>query len=217
MRGAPIANAARIALLATAAACAPHAAFREPGSVAMNVRAPDRFAAEFRTSQGEFVVEVHRAWSPLGADRFYNLVKIGFFDDQRFFRVRAAYIAQFGLHRDPTVIAAWKRATIPDDSVVESNVRGTIAYAMTGPGTRSTQIYVNLVDNRQLDAQGFAPFGRVVQGMAVVDALYSGYGEDAGGGMRGGKQGPIEEAGNAWLDSHFPLLDRIITARIIRR
>jgi cyclophilin family peptidyl-prolyl cis-trans isomerase len=181
----------------------------------MRVQAPDQFTAAFHTSKGDFAVEVHRDWAPIGADRFYNLVRSGFFDDQRFFRVRAAFIAQFGLNGDPAVIAAWKGATIRDDPVKESNLRGTIAYAMTGPDTRTTQVYISLVDNRQLDAQGFAPFGRVAPGdMAVVDAIYSGYGEDAGGGVRGGKQGPIESGGNAWLDANFPKLDRIISARI---
>ena len=184
---------------------------------ALLAHAPDRFLVRFDTNQGAFTVEVHRDWAPHGADRFYELVRDRFFDGQKFFRVRAGFIAQFGLHADPKVIAKWKRATIPDDAVKESNTRGTLAYAMTGPDTRSTQIYINLADNSRLDKEGFAPFGRVVDGMDVVDRLYSGYGESAGGGMRGGKQGPIEEGGNAYLERNFPKLDWIRRARIVRR
>ena len=172
---------------------------------------------QFQTSKGKFVVEVHRDWAPIGAARFERLVRDHFFDGQKFFRVRAGYIAQFGLHPNPKLIARWKHRTIADDPVRHTNERGTLAYAMTGPNTRSTQIYINLKDNPQLDAQGFAPFARVVEGMDVVDQLYSGYGESAGGGMRGGKQGPIEQGGNATLERNFPRLDFIKRARIIRR
>ncbi len=182
----------------------------------MRERAPDRFVVRFETSRGMFDVDVHRAWAPIGADRFYDLARTGYFDDQRFFRVRPRYIAQFGLHGDPAVIAAWKHATMPDDPPRQSNVRGTMAYAFTTPNTRTTQIYINLVDNRQLDAQGFAPFGIVVRGMNVVDSIYAGYGESAGGGVRAGKQGPIEAEGNAWLDRNFPRLDRIRKAYVVR-
>jgi len=177
-------------------------------------RTPARFYVRFDTSQGAFTVEVTRDWAPRGADRFYELVRNRFFDGQKFFRVRAGFIAQFGLHPDPKVIAKWKHRTIPDDPVTQSNVRGTLAYAMTGPDTRSTQIYINLADNARLDKEGFAQFGRVVEGMDVVDHLYSGYGESAGGGMRGGKQGPIEAGGNEYLDKNFPKLDFIKTARL---
>jgi homoserine O-acetyltransferase len=168
----------------------------------------------FETSQGPFVVEVHREWAPQGVDRFYGLVAAGFFDDSRFFRVVSGFIAQFGIPGDPRVTAAWKGRTIPDDPVRQSNTRGTLAYAMTGPGTRSTQIYVNLADNARLDAQGFAPIGRVTSGLEVVDRLYSGYGETAGGGMRGGKQGPMLAGGNAYLDANFPKLDRVLRATL---
>lgn len=172
---------------------------------------------QFQTSKGNFTVEVHRDWAPIGAARFEKLVRSHFFDGQKFFRVRAGYIAQFGLHRDPKVIAKWKTQTMVDDPVKHTNVRGTLAYAMTGPDTRTTQIYINLKDNAHLDEQGFAPFGEVVEGMDVVDQLYSGYGEDAGGGVRGGKQGPIEQGGNAYLEKNFPKLDFIRRALIIRR
>ena len=183
---------------------------------ALFVHTPERFLVRFDTSQGSFTVEVNREWAPHGADRFYELVRDRFFDGQKFFRVRAGFIAQFGLHPDPRVIAKWKHRTIPDDPVKQPNVRGTLAFAMTGPDTRSTQIYINLADNSRLDKEGFAPFGRVIEGMDVVDRLYSGYGESAGGGMRGGKQGPIEEGGNAYLERSFPKLDSIKTARIAK-
>jgi len=177
--------------------------------------APDVFRVRFETSQGAFVVEVHREWAPRGADRFQELVKAGFFDNSRFFRVVAGFIAQFGLPGDPSVNTAWKDKAIQDDPARQSNVRGTIAYAMTGPDTRSTQLYISLADNTRLDAQGFAPIGRVTEGMDVVDRLYAGYGEGAGGGVRGGKQGKILAGGNAHLDAEFPKLDRILRARIL--
>jgi cyclophilin family peptidyl-prolyl cis-trans isomerase len=177
-------------------------------------QAPNLFQVLFETSQGAFIVEAHREWAPRGVDRFYGLVSAGFFDDSRFFRVVAGFIAQFGLPGNPAVAAVWKERAIPDDPVRQSNLRGTVAYAMTGPDTRATQIYINLADNARLDAQGFAPFGRVISGMDVVDRLYSGYGETAGGGMRGGKQGKILAGGNAYLDAEFPKLDRLLRARL---
>jgi len=185
-----------------------------PSSRVWKRKAPRDFQVRFETSQGAFFIEVHRDWAPLGADRFANLVRNGFYDDQRFTRVVAGYIAQFGIHGNPEVAGAWKNQTIPDDPVRQSNRRGFIAFAMTGPDTRSTQVYINLVDNTRLDAQGFAPFGRVVEGMEVVDRLYSGYGENSGGGMRGGKQGPIEVGGNSYLQREYPKLDYIIRARL---
>lgn len=179
-------------------------------------QAPEVFRVRFETSQGPFVVEVHREWAPHGADRFHALVEAGYFDDSRFFRVVPGFIAQLGVAGDPKVTAAWKDRTIPDDPVRRSNTRGTIAYAMTGPNTRATQLYINLADNSRLDAQGFAPIGRVTSGMEVVDRLYSGYGEKSGGGMRGGKQGEMLKGGNAWLDANFPRLDRLLKARVVK-
>lgn len=178
-------------------------------------QAPEIFRVRFDTSQGPFVVEVHREQSPHGADHFHELVEAGYFDGSRFFRVVPGFIAQLGVAGDPKVTAAWKDRTIPDDPVRQSNTRGTIAFAMTGPNTRATQLYVNLADNSRLDAQGFAPIGRVTSGMEVVDRLYSGYGEGAGGGMRGGKQGEMLKRGNAWLDANFPRLDHLLRARIV--
>lgn len=167
------------------------------------------------TSKGAFVVEVNREWAPRGAERFLELVRTKFFDDSRFFRVRANYIAQFGIAGDPALTRKWKDRYFPDDSVRTSNVRGTFAFAMTGPNSRNTQIYINLVDNKQLDAQGFSPIGRVVEGMDVVDRIYSGYGEDAGGGLRLGKQQRMLEEGNRHLDSDFPRLDHLLRAATI--
>lgn len=176
--------------------------------------APETFEATFRTTKGEFVLEVHRDWAPRGANRFFHLVRAGFFDDSRFFRVRAGFIAQFGIAGDPTIATRWMHEAMEDDPVRESNTRGAVSYAMTGPNARTTQLFVNLGDNSRLDAEGFAPIGRVVAGMDVVDALYSGYGEEAGGGMRGGKQAKLFAEGNRYLDAEFPKLDRIIKAAI---
>jgi len=186
----------------------------QPADGFWDQQAPSRFRVRFATSEGDFVVEVHRAWAPLGADRFYNLVRAGFFDDSRFFRIRASYIAQFGISGDPAVSAVWKSRSLEDDPVRRTNTRGTVAFAMTGPDTRTTQPYINLVDNIHLDDQGFAPFGQVIEGMEVVDRLYSGYDETAGGGMRGGKQGRIFEEGNAHLDEAFPKLTRLERATL---
>ena len=180
-----------------------------------DVRAPQLSHVRIETTKGAFVFEVHRDWAPLGADHLITLVRAGFFDDSRFFRVRAHYIAQFGIAGNPAVSREWKDRYFPDDSVRTSNVRGTFAFAMTGPNLRNTQVYINLVDNRQLDAQGFAPVGRVIEGMEVVDSLYSGYGEDAGGGLRLGKQARMLSEGNAHLDADFPKLDRLIRASIL--
>ena len=192
------------------------AALMNPGHAAWSEPAPDVFRARFETTRGVFVIEAHRAWAPYGVDRFYTLVRTGFFDDSRFFRVRAGFIAQFGIPGDPTVTALWKDRAMPDDPVRQSNTRGAVAYAMTGPDTRTTQLYINYGDNARLDAEGFAPIGRVVEGMEVVDQLYAGYDEEAGGGMRGGKQGKMLEGGNAHLDAHFPLLDKLLRATIVK-
>lgn len=207
---------ARLAFAAVALACGSRAGLTRPDAV-LSATAPTVFHARFETSQGPFTVQVTREWAPIGVDRFYNLVRAGFFDGQKFFRVRAGFIAQFGLHPDPRVIAAWKGRTMPDDSARISNTRGTLAYAMlTTPNTRTTQIFVNLADNAQLDAQGFAPFGRIVDGIDVIDRLYAGYDERAGGGMRAGNQGPIEKEGNAWLEREFPKLDHIVRVRVVK-
>ena len=191
-------------------------ALLNPKHQAWSERAPDVFNVKFETSKGTFLIEVHREWAPRGADRFCNLVRTGFFDDSRFFRVRPGFIAQFGIPGDPKIAAVWREQTFPDDPVRQSNIRGTIAYAMTGPDTRTTQLYINISENSRLDADGFSPIGRVIEGMETVDQLYSGYGEDAGGGMRGRKQGKIFEGGNAYLDREFPRLDKLVRARVVK-
>lgn len=191
--------------------------YADPRTAAMTAEAPATYRVHLETTKGDVVIDATRAWAPLGADRFFNLVRSGFYDGQRISRVRPGFIAQWGLHTHPATIMAWKEAYLRDDPPREGNAKGTIAFAFKDPHTRSTQVYVNLVDNRQLDAQGFAPFGVVVQGMPAVEAWYGGYGENAGGGLRAGLQGPIEREGAAWLDREFPLLDRIIRARIVAR
>ncbi|MDT5121453.1 MAG: peptidyl-prolyl cis-trans isomerase [Acidobacteriota bacterium] len=190
------------------------AALTNPQHQLWDKRAPDTFQVRFETDKGDFIIEAHRDWSPHGVDRFYNLVRAGFFDDSRFFRVRAGFIAQFGIPGNPEISAVWKNQTIPDDPARQSNTRGYVSYAMTGPNARTTQLFVNLADNSRLDKEGFAPIGKVIEGMQVVDQLYAGYGEDAGGGMRGGKQGKIFAGGNAYLDREFPKLDKLRRARV---
>ncbi len=157
---------------------------------------------KFDTSKGAFVVEVNRAWSPNGADRFYNLVKNGFYDDTRFFRVIPGFMVQFGINGDPAVSAPWRDARIPDDKVTQSNKRGYITFATSGPNSRTSQVFINFGDNAGLDGQGFSPFGRVTSGMNVVDALHAGYGEGAPSG-RGPNQGKIQTEGNAYLTREF--------------
>jgi peptidyl-prolyl cis-trans isomerase A (cyclophilin A) len=176
-------------------------------------KAPETFKARFDTSAGPFVVEVHRGWAPLGADRFYNLVKNGFYDDVRFFRVLDNFMAQFGINGDPAVMTAWRSASIKDDTVKESNKRGYITFATGGPDTRTTQVFINFKDNSNLDSQGFSPFGQVVSGMEVVDKLYSGYGEGAPRGQ-GPDQGRTQMEGNAYLNKEFPKLDYVRRATI---
>jgi len=176
--------------------------------------APDRFDVAIETTKGTFVLAIDRALAPRGVDRFYQLVRAGFFDDSRFYRVVPGFIAQFGIPGDPTVTPLWKDRAIEDDSVRASNVRGMIAFAMNGPNTRTTQLFISLVDNSRLDTQGFSPLGTVVEGMDVVDRLYGGYGENAGGGIRAGRQGRMMAEGNAHLDRDYPQLDRLIRARV---
>jgi peptidyl-prolyl cis-trans isomerase A (cyclophilin A) len=191
----------------------PGAALLDPSRA--TERAPDRFRVGFETTKGRFVVEVTRAWAPRGADRLFNLVKAGYYDDVAFFRVIPGFMVQLGINGDPRVNAAWRVAQIPDDPVAQSNRRGMVTYAMAGPDTRTTQLFINFKDNTGLDSQGFAPFGRVVEGMAVVDSLYSGYGEGAPRGM-GPDQGRAQQEGNAYLRASFPKLDFVKTARVVK-
>ncbi len=184
----------------------------DPSHPAWSTEAPDTVRLRFETTKGDFVVRLVRAWAPRGADRFYNLVRLGYYDDARFHRTVPGFIVQWGVAGDPEVTAAWLDRTLPDDPVVVSNTRGRIAFAFTEAGTRSTQVFIATVDLERLDEGGFAPFGEVVEGMEVVDALFGGYGEDSGGGMRAGGQDSLVLQGNAWLDRDFPLLDRILRA-----
>jgi peptidyl-prolyl cis-trans isomerase A (cyclophilin A) len=180
---------------------------------ALNEKAPAVYKAKFETSKGPFVIEVNRDWAPNGADRFYNLVKNGFYDNARFFRVVEGFMVQFGINGDPNIAGVWRQADIKDDPVKQTNRRGTITFATAGPNTRTTQVFINFADNAPLDGQGFSPFGKVVSGMDVVDALYAGYGEGAPNGA-GPDQGRIQQEGNAYLESEFPKLDFIKTATI---
>ena len=172
--------------------------------------APDVFKARFTTTKGDFVIEVHRDWAPNGADRFYNLVKSGFFDDTRFFRVVDGFMVQFGISGDPAVSSKWQTADIQDDPVKESNKLGFVTFAQTNmPNSRGTQVFINTADNPRLDGMRFAPFGQIVKGMTVVESLYNGYGESP-------NQGAIQSHGNAYLDAQFPLLDGTKHAEILK-
>jgi peptidyl-prolyl cis-trans isomerase A (cyclophilin A) len=175
---------------------------------ALNATAPATFKANFDTSVGTFVVEAHRDWAPKGVDRFYNLVKNGFFDECRFFRVVPDFIVQFGINGNPAIQSVWRNANLPDDPVKHGNTKGTVVFATAGPNTRTTQLFINLKDNtRSLDRQGFAAFGEVVQGMDVVDKITSQYGERP-------QQGEIQSKGNAYLKPNFPKMDYIKKATV---
>ena len=173
-------------------------------------RSPPRWFATVETSKGKFVLEIDRSLTPLGADHFLQLIRAGFYDDSRFTRVVPNFIVQFGVAGDSAKNARWSTVTIPDDSVKQSNVEGTFAFAMRGPNDRTTQLFISVVDNSRLDAQGFAPLGRVVEGVDVVKSIYSGYGETSGGGVRAGNQAPLMNGGNAYVDRMFPKLDKLI-------
>ena len=180
---------------------------------ALNEKAPVIYKAKFDTSKGAFVIEVRREYAPNGADRFYNLVKSGFYDDNRFFRVISGFMVQFGINGDPKVSAPWQTARINDDPVKQSNKRGFITFATSGANSRTSQVFINFADNARLDQSGFSPFGQVTSGMNIVDALYSGYGEGAPNG-RGPDQGKIQREGNAYLTKDFPNLDYVKKATI---
>ena len=177
--------------------------------------APADFNVRLDTSKGPIVIAVHRAWAPRGADRFFELVTAKYFDDTRFFRVVKGQWAQFGIAGDPKVATAWRTRAIPDDPRGQSVTRGRVAFAFKDPDGRTTQIYISLRDNSYQDDQGFVPFGEVVEGMDIADALNSEYGETAGGGIRAGKQQPLFDGGNGCLDRAFPRLDRLLHARVL--
>jgi len=180
-----------------------------------NAKAPEQFKVKFVTTKGDILIEVNRAWAPRGADRFYNLVKIGYYNDVAFFRVIDGFMAQFGIHGDPKVSEKWEPARIKDDPVKESNLAGAISFATAGPNTRTTQLFINYGDNSQLDHSGFAPFAKVIEGMEVVNALYKGYGEGAPQG-RGPAQQLVQSQGNTYLRAQFPKLDYIKRASVVK-
>jgi len=202
-------------VLVTSAACGGGGAKKaEPAAdllypQALTTEAPQRFDVTFTTTKGDFTITVERAWAPNGADRFYNLAKVHFFDGVKFFRVVPNFVVQFGISPDPKVSAAWQNSMIKDDPVKEHNVRGAVTFASAGPDSRTTQLFINLGSNTRLDPIGFAPIGSVTGGMSVVDQLYSGYGD-----APTSHQAEMQTEGNAWLDKNYPKLDSIKTARI---
>jgi cyclophilin family peptidyl-prolyl cis-trans isomerase len=186
-----------------------------PDAPEMNRRAPDVFRVRFETTKGVILFELRREWAPIGVDRFYNLVRHGYYDSVKFHRISAGNWAQFGINGEPKISQAWRNKKIKDDPFKESNVRGTLAYAFAEKDGRTTQLFISLKDNSAThDTEPFVPIGRVVEGMDVADKLYAEYGEQAGGGIRGGQQGVLFEQGNAWLEKNFPRLDAIKKATI---
>jgi peptidyl-prolyl cis-trans isomerase A (cyclophilin A) len=196
--------------LATVVAAAVLPAAQQPAAKPSPAQAPppDSFLVSFTTSRGKIVVAMHRDWAPRGVDRVYQLIRSGFYDQARFFRVLPRFVAQFGLPADPRRSQPWKQP-IPDDPVRQSNMHGTVTFATAGPNTRTTQLFINLADNARLDALGFAPIGRVTSGLPIADALNSQYGESP-------MQDAIQKQGNAYLNRTFPKLDYIIRARVVR-
>lgn len=188
-------------------------ALLRPDTAAMKRAAPDSFDVAFETGKGPFVVRAYRAWSPLGVDRFHYLVTNNYFDGVKFFRNIEDFMVQFGIHGDPNVNAVWNNLNIPDEPVRASNTEGILTYAMGGPNTRSVQFFINKGNNSQLDGMGFSPIGKVISGMDVVLKLYTGYGEGAPRGV-GPEQGRLQREGNRYLNTYFPQLDSIVTARI---
>jgi peptidyl-prolyl cis-trans isomerase A (cyclophilin A) len=179
----------------------------------LTAKAPAKYSVEFDTTKGAFVVTVTRAWAPRGADRFYDLVKAGFFNGDELFRVVKGFVVQFGMSPYPAVSTAWQNANIKDDPVKAHNTVGTITFADAGPNTRTTQVFINLANNSaNLDAQGFAPFGKVTSGMKVIGKLYAGYDDTPTN-----DQAQIAQQGNAFLKKHFPKLDAVVRARIVKR
>jgi peptidyl-prolyl cis-trans isomerase A (cyclophilin A) len=191
---------------------APHSYTKELlAGAKLKEKAPDTYKVKFETTRGDFTVTVHRAWAPLGADRFYNLVKHHFYDNAAFFRVVPNFVVQFGISANPAVTAAWKSSDIQDDPVTQSNKRGAIVFATAGPNTRTTQVFINLKDNARLDGMGFAPFGTVDgSGMNVVEMMYEGYGDAAGP-----DQNQLEKQGDSYLKKGWPKLDYIKSASLV--
>jgi len=199
-----------------ALALASQTSLLDPDSAAMNVKAPAAFKVRLETTKGDVIIELQRAWAPLGVDRFFNLVRAGYYDDMRITRVVQPKWAQFGINGDPRIAKVWRDRPISDEPRVLPNDRGTIAFAYAVANGRTTQVFINLRDNREThDKEPFVPIGRVISGMDVVDAWYADYGENAGSGIRSGKQTPIFEGGNAYLDREYPKLDSIKRAVVI--
>lgn len=189
----------------------------DPANPEWRKPAPAVSRLRFETTKGVFVLELVREWGPIGADRLYNLARLGYYDDTRFHRVNPNYIVQWGLHGNPAVNAAWKDRYLQDDPPRSNNVRGTFAFSYKGPGqanTRNTQIYINLADNSRNNVEPFTMLGTVVEGMVVLDSLHSGYGENSGSGVRQGRQGPLEAGGNAFMDREYPRLDKCIRVTV---
>jgi peptidyl-prolyl cis-trans isomerase A (cyclophilin A) len=205
-KSAPATSPAAKTGVAHPAVAAPRPSLLNPAS--LKAKAPAVFKAKFTTTAGDFVVEVHRDWAPLGANRFYNLVRYGYFTNASFFRVVPGFVVQFGLSADPAVNKVWDHATIQDDPVLQSNKRGSLVFATAGPNTRTTQLFINYADNARLDGMGFAPFGTVVEGMDVVDKIFPGYRESP-------QQNLITDQGDAYLKANFPNIDKIKLARIL--
>lgn len=192
-----------IAMMAVAASLSATTSYAE------DKQAPEKFRVKLETSKGDVVLEVNRAWAPIGADHFYTAVESGFYDDTRFFRVVPGFIVQFGINGDPAVQKEWRDNNLKDDPVTQKNVRGTLTYATAGPNTRTTQLFINLADNNFLDGQGFAPFAKVVSGMDVVEKITAEYGEKP-------DQGYIQQLGNRYLNEYFPRLDYIKKATVVK-
>lgn len=197
--------------------CARAPSLRHPDAKGFAREGPPAFRVRLDTTKGPILIEVHREWAPHGADRFFNLIRAGYYDDSRFHRVVAGQWAQFGISGNPAVATRWRDRTIPDDVPKHSNRRGMVAFAFAVPNGRTTQAFISLRDNSALDPQGFAPFGEVVGGMDAVDSLNTEYGESSGGGIRAGTQQPLFDGGNQYLDREYPRLDRLIRARVIAR
>ncbi|HUE86890.1 MAG TPA: peptidylprolyl isomerase [Vicinamibacterales bacterium] len=207
-----VATGAAVGTFISADQAAPTDALRSPAG--LTETAPATFTAQFDTSAGPFVITVNRDWAPHGADRFYNLVKHGFYNEARFFRAVAGFMVQFGLHGNPVISTLWRNARIPADKVTQSNRRGYVTFAMgASPDTRTTQVFINFRNNTNLDALGFAPFGEVTTGMDVVDKIHTGYGEGPPRG-KGPAQARIQAEGNTYLLKEFPKLDYVKTATI---
>lgn len=207
-----------IALVVAAAAAACHrpSPLLAPVPAKIDTQSPDSFLVRFETTRGDVYLNVHRDWSPKGADRIYYLVRNGYYDGVRFFRAVPNFVVQFGMSGDTAIYAAWKDRRFADDSVTRSNVRGTLSFATSGPNTRTTQLFINLANNQRLDARGFSPVAQVVHGMEIVDSLYQGYGDGAPRG-KGPSQDTIAKEGEAYLAREFPKLDKLIKARVVKR